>query len=181
MRHLMLLLALIASATRAEDAKPFNPSDYPPGVQTALRYANEECTSQDGGEVSFAPATVRKTDLTGDGRDDYVVDFSETKCGDRQTTYCGTGGCVMNILVTLPDGSVRKVFDGYVRSYTIMPPAMKRAGPRASASICMAAFAAALARRPASSRRPSRRRRLRSSSRRAGVRPAALQRRGRWR
>ncbi|PDT87866.1 hypothetical protein CO669_23660 [Bradyrhizobium sp. Y36] len=130
MRHLILLLALIASAARAEDAKPFNPSDHPPGVQQALRYANEECTSQDGGEVTFAPGTVRRIDLTGDGRDDYIVDFSETKCGDRETTYCGTGGCVMNILVTLPDGGVRKVFDGYVRSYTIMAPPVKRGAAR---------------------------------------------------
>lgn len=130
MRHLMFLLVLIASAARAGDAKPFNPSDYPPDVQKALRYANEECTSQDGGEVSFAPDTVRRIDLTGDGRDDYIVDFSDTKCGDRETTYCGTGGCVMKILVTLPDGNSREVFDGYVRSYTIMAPPMKRGAAR---------------------------------------------------
>ena len=126
MRHLMLLLALIASAARAENAKPFNPSDYPPGVQKALRYANEECASQGGGEVSFAPDTVRKIDLTGDGRDDYIVDFNATKCGDREATHCGTGGCVMKILVALPDGSVREVFDGYVRGYKIMAPPVKR-------------------------------------------------------
>jgi hypothetical protein len=130
MRHLMLLLVLIASAARAEDARTFNPSDYPPDVQKALRYANEECTSQDGGEVSFAPDTVRRIDLTGDGRDDYIVDFSDTKCGDRETTYCGTGGCVMKILVTLPDGNSREVFDGYVRSYMIMAPPMKRGAAR---------------------------------------------------
>ncbi|MCS3759785.1 hypothetical protein [Bradyrhizobium centrosematis] len=130
MRHLMLLLALIASAARAEDAKPFNPSDYLPGVQTALRYANEECTSQDGGEVTFARDTVRRIDLTGDGRDDYIVDFSATKCGDRETTYCGTGGCVMKILVTLPDGGVREVFDGYVLRYRVMAPPVKRGAAR---------------------------------------------------
>lgn len=130
MRHLILMLALLTSAARAENAKPFDPSDYPPGVQNALRYANEECASQHGGEVSFAPDTVRRIELTGDGRDDYIVDFSETKCGDRETTYCGTGGCVMNILVTLPDRSVRKVFDGHVRSYTIMPPPTKRGAAR---------------------------------------------------
>ncbi|WP_162308562.1 hypothetical protein [Bradyrhizobium symbiodeficiens] len=43
----------------------------------------------DGDEVIFAPDTVRRIDLTGDGGDDYIVDFSETKCGDRETTYCG--------------------------------------------------------------------------------------------
>ena len=130
MRCLLILLVLIASPARAEQARPFNPSDYPPGVQKALRYANEECTSQDGGEVTFAVNTVRKIDLTGDGREDYIVDFSQTKCADRETTYCGTGGCVMNILVTLPDGDLRTVFDGYVRGYTIVPPPVKRGAAR---------------------------------------------------
>ncbi|WP_256806613.1 hypothetical protein [Bradyrhizobium sp. Bra64] len=127
MRYLVFLLALFATAARAEEAKPFNPSDYPPGVQKALHYANEECESQGGGAVTFAADTVRKIDLTGDGRDDYVVDFRDTKCGERETTYCGTGGCVMTILVTLPDGRVRPVFDGYVRSYKIVAPPIKRA------------------------------------------------------
>ncbi|MGY4376419.1 hypothetical protein ACVWZ3_004058 [Bradyrhizobium sp. i1.3.6] len=122
MRYLILLLTLLTTAARADDAKPFNPADYPPGVQQALRYANEECDSQDGSLVTFAPDTVRKIDLTGDGREDYIVDFRDTKCGERETTYCGTGGCVMNVLVTLPDGSVRPVFDGYVRGYKILPP-----------------------------------------------------------
>ncbi|MBW7968680.1 hypothetical protein [Bradyrhizobium sp. BR 10289] len=130
MRHLILLLVLFATAAHAEDAKPFSPSDYPPGVQKAVRYANEECESQGGGAVSFAPDTVRRIDLTGDGRDDYIVDFSNTRCGERETTYCGTGGCVMTILVTLPDGEVRPVFDGYVRSYTIVAPPMKRGAAR---------------------------------------------------
>jgi hypothetical protein len=130
MRTLILMLVLIASAARAEDAKPFNAADYPPGVQQAVRYANEECESQGGGAVTFAPDTVRKVDLTGDGRDDYIVDFRDTKCGERETTYCGTGGCVMTILVTLPDGHVRPVFDGYVRSYEILARPMKRGAAR---------------------------------------------------
>ena len=32
-------------------------------------------SDQGGGEVTFAPDTVRKVDLNGDGRDDYVVSF----------------------------------------------------------------------------------------------------------
>jgi len=130
MRHLILLLVLFASAARAEDAKPFDLSNYPPDVQKAVRYANEECESQGGGAVSFAADTVRRIDLTGDGRDDYIVDFSNTRCGERETTYCGTGGCTMTILVTLPDGHVRPVFDGYVRRYTIVAPPPKRGAPR---------------------------------------------------
>lgn len=130
MRYLILILILLATAARADDAKPFNPADYPPGVQKAVRYANGECESQDGGPVTFATDTVRKIDLTGDGREDYIVDFRDTKCGERETTYCGTGGCVMNILVTLPDGGVRPVFDGRVRSYKILAPLKKRGAAR---------------------------------------------------
>ena len=130
MRYLILLLGLLVTGARADDAKPFNPSDYPPGVQKALRFANEECDSQQGGAVAFAPDIVRKLDLTGDGREDYIVDFQDTKCGDRETTYCGTGGCVMKILVTLPDGNLREVFDGYVLRYKIMAPAVKRGAAR---------------------------------------------------
>lgn len=130
MRYLIIMLALFASAARADDARPFNPADYPPGVQKAVRFANEECDSQEGGKVTFAPDTVRKIDLTGDGREDYIVDFQDTKCGDRETTYCGTGGCVMKILVTLPDGNVREVFDGYVLRHKIMAPSVKRGAAR---------------------------------------------------
>ena len=130
MRCLIVLLTMLTAAARADDAKPVYPADNPPAVQKALRYAHEECESQGGGAVSFAPDTVRKIDLTGDGRDDYIVDFRDTKCGERESIYCGTGGCLLDILVTRPDGSVRAVFDGYVRSYSIVAPPMKRGAAR---------------------------------------------------
>ncbi|WP_247418325.1 hypothetical protein [Bradyrhizobium sp. 137] len=94
-------------------------------MQKALRYANEDCDSQGGGAVTFAPDTVRRIDLTGDGRDHYIVDFSGAKCGGRETIYCGTGGCTMNILVALPGGDVRLVFDGRAHSYAIKPKSIK--------------------------------------------------------
>lgn len=123
----MLILAIAAlvagNALAQEPAKPqpFDASAYPAEVRKVLRYANEECPAEEGGKVSFAPDTVRKLDLTGDGRDDYIVDFRDTACSERASAYCGTGGCVMDILVTLPGGQVRRVFDGQVRSYEILP------------------------------------------------------------
>src|SRR5262249_61733158 len=101
----------------AEDGKPFNPADYPSEVQKALRYAHQECQSQGGGAVSFAPDTVRKVDLTGDGRDDYIVDFRDTKCAGSEVAYCGSGGCVLDILGALPNGGGRRVFGGVVRGH----------------------------------------------------------------
>ena len=120
---LVITAALAAgSAPAQEPAKPppFDAGNYPSGVRKALRYANDECTRQGGGAVSFAPDTVRKFDLTGDGRDDYIVDFRETVCADREVAYCGTGGCRLDILVTLPNGKIRSVFSDRVRAYEIL-------------------------------------------------------------
>ena len=77
-----------------------------------------------------AQAADVRSSLTGGGRDDYIVDFRDTNCEGREATYCGTGGCVMDILVTLPNGSVRRVFDGYVRNYQIKPKPMKAGAVR---------------------------------------------------
>jgi hypothetical protein len=121
---LFIAAALAAGSALAQGpAKPpaFDPGHYPPEVRKALRYANEECTGQGGGAVMFAPDTVRELDLTGDGRDDYIVDFRDTECAGRQAVYCGTGGCSVEILVTLPNGKIRSVFSDRVRSYQILP------------------------------------------------------------
>ncbi len=94
---LVIPAALAAgSALAQEPAKPpaFDAGNYPPEVRKALRYADEECARQEGGAVTFAPDTLRKVDLTGDGRDDYIVDFRDTR--------------------------VRLVFDGHVRTYEIV-------------------------------------------------------------
>jgi len=125
-----VLVALAACRVSADEPKGFNPADYPSEVQKALHYANEECESQGGGAVSFAPDTVRKIDLTGDGRDDYIVDFRDTRCEGHEVAYCGTGGCFIDILVRLPDGGMRRVFDGYVRNYEIKAMPMKRGAIR---------------------------------------------------
>jgi hypothetical protein len=130
-----LIAALAAASAYAEDAAkppPFDAGKYPAEVQKALRYADEECKANDGGEVTFAPGTVTTLDLTGDGRDDYIVQFGDTKCAaGTRAVFRGSGGCLINILVTLPNGKVRKVFDGHVRSYGIRPDPFKpNHGPR---------------------------------------------------
>jgi hypothetical protein len=125
LRMLIPAIAVLAAANaRAQEAArppPFDANAYPAAVQKALHDADAECPAEEGGRVNFAADTVRKLDLTGDGRDDYIVDFRDTVCSTRASAYCGTGGCVLDILVTLPGGGVRRVFDGYVRSHEILP------------------------------------------------------------
>lgn len=110
----------------------FDAAKSPAEVQKALGYAGAGCKADDGGDVTFAPGTVTALDLTGDGRDDCIIQFGDTKCAaGSRAVFCGSGGCLMNILVTLPNGRIRKVFDGYVRSYDIRPdPSRPTHGPR---------------------------------------------------
>jgi hypothetical protein len=114
----------MAGAAAAQDAStlpPFKATDYPIEIRKALSYGPEECKRQGGGKVTFASDTVRKIDLNGDGRDDYIVSFRDTKCEGQLAVYCGTAGCTLDIYVTLPNGHQRMVFSDRVRHYEILP------------------------------------------------------------
>ena len=124
MKRMALVAAALAAmigAAPGEEAPAFDPKAYPPDVQAALHSAHKECKDQEGGRVTFAANTVRLLDLTGDGRADYIVDFSDTHCEEREWVYCGTGGCELAILVALPNGRHRAVFGEVVRGYQILP------------------------------------------------------------
>src|SRR3569832_2123231 len=128
---LILLAALVSGAARAGGGTPaFDPDAFPAEVRRSLHGAIAACEADGAGKVTFAPDTVQKRDLTGDGRDDYIVSFQDTQCAESQAEYCGTGGCELDILVTLPDGSIRSVFNDRVRSIEIVERKGSDKGPR---------------------------------------------------
>jgi hypothetical protein len=119
----LALFALTAGVAAAED-KPFpafKAAAYPLEVRKSLSNAVLECRQSDGGKVTFAPDTVRKVDFNGDGRDDYIVSLEDTKCSTFESIFCGTGGCAVDFLVTMPDGSIRSLFEDTVHKYEILP------------------------------------------------------------
>jgi hypothetical protein len=127
MKRGLLALGLLAQTATGpaagETAKlpPFKATDYPIDIRKALSYGPDECKRQGGKKVTFAPDTVRKVDLNGDGKDDYIVSFADTRCEGALGVYCGTGGCTIDIWVTLPNGRQRMVFSDRVRDYEILP------------------------------------------------------------
>ncbi len=90
-------------------------------MQAVLEDARKECKDADGKDVTFGQNTVRKLGLTGDRRDDYIVDLHEAECDGAASLYCGTGGCNISILVARRGGSFVTVFDGRAHSYDILP------------------------------------------------------------
>jgi hypothetical protein len=120
----LALLALAAGGAVAKDAAkpaPVAASDYPAAIRESLDNAAKECREADDGKLTPAPDMVRKIDLTGDGRDDYLVSFEDMECSTFESIFCGTGGCLFEIYVALGDGSLRSVFSNPVREYKILP------------------------------------------------------------
>jgi hypothetical protein len=118
-----LVLAASAGGAEARTAKrPFKVSDYPLEVRKTLSVGPTTCREvEGGGKVGFARDTVRKVDFNGDGRLDYIVSFENTTCGGAKTGgFCGTGGCTVDFLVTLPNGRLRSVFVGQILGYEIL-------------------------------------------------------------
>jgi hypothetical protein len=130
MRWLVVFLALCAASLGAAGAaaetaakpRPFRLSDYPLEVRKTLSVGPSTCREvAGGGAVGFAPDTVHKVDFNGDGRPDYIVSFENTTCGGKKTGgFCGSGGCMVDFLVTLPNGRLRSVFVEQVYGYEVL-------------------------------------------------------------
>jgi hypothetical protein len=107
-------LVLVTGGVHAQDK-----SSYPSEIQKDLEEAQKECADADDGIVGVKPGFVRKLDLTGDGRPDYIVNYDELTCSTFESVFCGTGGCNHLIYVTTRNGTLRNVFSGRVRLYEI--------------------------------------------------------------
>ena len=118
MKACMIALALAAmpwtTPTFAQDE-----TSYPAPIQEDLAQARKECADADDGKITVMPGFVRKLDLTGNKRADYIVDHGELKCSTFASVFCGTGGCEHIIYVTTKSGELRQVFSGMVRGYKV--------------------------------------------------------------
>jgi hypothetical protein len=65
---------------------------WPRELRTVVEDARKECIEADGKEITLPETFLRKTDLNGDGRADYIADFRDVVCDAAQSLYCGTGG-----------------------------------------------------------------------------------------
>jgi hypothetical protein len=112
--HLAMIASLLVPATAlAQD------QSYPPDVRAVLEEARKACANEGGQRVEFADDTVRRVDLTGDGRDDFIIDLTYAKCVDREYAFCGSAGCDHTIVVAKRGGGHMRVFSQQVNGYRI--------------------------------------------------------------
>jgi hypothetical protein len=102
MRMLLCLaiLVLIASPVQAQE-------NLPAEVTAAVEANRKECD----GTFTTKKGFVSRRDVNGDGELDYILDYEHTQCDGFVTLFCGTGGCVFQVFVSLGDGKFAKVMD----------------------------------------------------------------------
>ena len=92
---------------------------YPPEVRAVLAEARKACSKEGGKRVEFDRKAVRRVELTGDGRDDFIIDLTYTRCVDREYAFCGSAGCDFAIVVSKRGRGYTRVFSQQVNGYGI--------------------------------------------------------------
>src|SRR5437660_3641421 len=114
-----MVAGILLAAVLLVVSSPSSAEDYPTEVNAAIADARKYC-EDNGGKFAAMPSLVRKADLNGDRRDDYVIHLQEATCDGVGGAYCGTGGCELLLLVATPSGKFVSVFDDPVLSYEIL-------------------------------------------------------------
>jgi len=94
---------------------------YPPEVRAVLAEARKACSKEGGKRVEFDRKAVRRVELTGDGRDDFIIDLTYTRCVDREYAFCGSAGCDFAIVVSKRGRGYARDANGTVMAFHHTP------------------------------------------------------------
>ena len=84
----------------------------PQEVRAAIQESVKQCGAE---KAAFKWGFIVAEDVNGDGVDDYVLDYGKFVCGNTQSYFCGSGGCLTQVFVSLPDGKYAEALDDIVR------------------------------------------------------------------
>lgn len=99
----LLLLALPAAAQPVED--------LPAPLQAAIDTARTDCANFESGTLEVTWGATTRTDLTGDGQPDLVLDLGKLQCSSIASLYCGTGGC--SVMFAVGDTVTERLSKGW--------------------------------------------------------------------
>jgi len=79
-------------------AAPALAEDWPPRIGAELAERRAHCR-ESGGEARIEGTFLRRIDLDGDGRDDFVMDDAGFRCSKGTPLHCGSGGCQVQVFL----------------------------------------------------------------------------------
>lgn len=77
-----------------------------PELAAAYKAREDQCRQQ-GGAASFGPRFVRRFDLDGDGRRDFVLNDAQVRCSKGAPSSCGPRGCAVEAFLLGEQGAKR--------------------------------------------------------------------------
>ncbi len=92
----------------------------PPVVQAEIRKADAACR-KDGGRPAYEPLQlVRAEDISSDGVEDFFIDYSKYTCRGRGQTFCGSGGCNLQIFLSAGQNRWVNAYDDLVLRFSLV-------------------------------------------------------------
>jgi len=82
---------------------------------TIIESVKQDCESTFQGSLNIKEGALSEVDVTGDKIPDEIVDWRHLQCSTALTTYCGSAGCPVTIIV---DNEVK--FRRHVQDWTIV-------------------------------------------------------------
>lgn len=96
----LMVIYLLASFTTMAQAE----SASLPAELIKVRELTFAACRESGGRPSAKRSYIQTADFNDDGRPDYVVDDGESNCDGASASYCGSGGCSIEVYVSTPSG-----------------------------------------------------------------------------
>src|SRR3546814_6732065 len=97
MHSLFAFLSLAAWSVQAAAAPAAAPAKaWPHEVQAAYDDLKTECRASGGKFIADSAAFATETELTNDGKSDWVLEYAATRCSNAgYSAWCGTAGCMI--------------------------------------------------------------------------------------
>jgi hypothetical protein len=109
------LPAIVSSPARAQGIEAL-----PPVVQAEIRKADDACR-KDGGRPAYEPLQlVRAEDISNDGIEDFFIDYSKYTCRGQGQTFCGSGGCSLQIFLSAGPNRWINAYDDLVQRFALV-------------------------------------------------------------
>ena len=105
----LLGLAAGASALAAE---------WPAPVAEAMK-ERVDAGAGEGGRIANPDRAVRRLDLDGNGRDDFILDDNRLVCSKGAPGWCGSGGCSMEVFLSGAKGGLKSVLTELGSGYEV--------------------------------------------------------------
>jgi hypothetical protein len=110
--HRFVLVAVLLSGV------PALAGEYSTTLAAAIKERRDACAEQ-GGRSTAGANFIRRIDLDGDGRDDFILDDGQFRCSKGAPGWCGSGGCSVEVFLAKPDGDAKSILTELGGGYAV--------------------------------------------------------------